>query len=124
MNRRLLLVLIGVVLQTSAAMAQTSVPEWVVYKHTITTNSYCFTPDKARVRETNAQFSLVETTRRPKVYWTVPKVADGSVTNAEVLEDRVTTYKNRWRVNVPAGSGPRVISLVSLNFACRVEYRP
>jgi hypothetical protein len=108
----------------TAATAQTSAPEWVVVKHTLTTNSYCFTPDKARVRESNSQLSLVETTYRPKVYWTVPKAADGSVKNAEVVEDRVTTFKNRWRVNVPAGSGPRVISLVSLSFACRAEYRP
>jgi hypothetical protein len=60
MNRGLLLVLIGVVLQTGVATAQTSKPEWAATLYTLTTNSYCFPPQKARIRETTSQFSLVE----------------------------------------------------------------
>jgi hypothetical protein len=84
MKHGLLLVLIGVVLQTSVATAQTSKPEWTAILYTLTTNSYCFTPDKARVRETTSQFSLVES-GGPWIYWTVPKAADGSVKDAEVV---------------------------------------
>jgi hypothetical protein len=115
---------VAVSLQAGVARAETSVPEWEVTQHTFTTNSYCLVAQRAQVRETGSKLSLKRLGKDPWIFWTVPKAADGSVKGAEVLENTVGSLKNRWRIDVPAGSGPRVISMVSLSWSCRVEMRP
>lgn len=91
--------------------------------HAITTNNYCPNPRLTRLRDDGKTLSWMAR-KGSWVFWAVPLAADGSVTNAERIDNDGSAIKQNWQINVPPGKGPRVVTMVSRTWACRFELRP
>lgn len=116
--------MIWVLLAGSLSLATTASAENTIWRGLVLHRSGpvqgCGSGRVVNVVEGNGKIMMKERLR----YWTLPQNPDGSAAG-EVEENSVLTGGKRfYRINVPPGSGPRVISMLLVRFACVYELVP